>query len=521
MNEIDDRLKTALFRYGVIAPLVCRRLTPEEAREVRAEIFNQYWEYPGGKVRQVPQRTVRHWLQRYRKHGFDGLFDEFRSDRGSCKLIPPDVLAKAEQLRREEPARSVSMIIRLLEQSGNDTEALRERTLARQLVNRGATKELLKKGAGSYQRWEQQYANDLWQGDTAHGIWLRDPHDPNKSKKCKLIVFVDDASRVCTHAEFYADEQLPSLVDCFGKALLNYGRPCRLLFDNAFIYHSTTLATMCAELGIEISFCRPRAPQGKGKVERFIRTVQESFYKEANHAGIDSLSKLNALFHSWLAEQYHKKSHSGLEESTPLQRWEQDVKRLSLVTADELRRALMLRVRRKVHINTATVSVDGRDYQASPDLAGQELEVKWSPNYPESVELWLLGEFIEVAREFQVKSWVEPRNNRPVDQPSGLPYDSSKAYMQGLLSAGQTPTLPGLKADELLSCGEFVQLFARVLERQLVQQELDRLGDFFNRVAPVRKDAVASALTRAVFVKGPELHIRYYLEQLDQSLRRR
>src|SRR5262249_46218865 len=287
------------------------------------------------------------------------------------------------------------------------------------------------------------------------------------------------------------------------------------------IYHSTTLATMCAELGIEISFCRPRAPQGKGKVERFIRTVQESFYKEANHAGIDSLSKLNALFHSWLAEQYHKKSHSGLEESTPLQRWEQDVKRLSLVTADELRRALMLRVRRKVHINTATVSVDGRDYQASPDLAGQELEVKWSPNYPESVELWLLGEFIEVAREFQVKSWVEPRNNRPVDQPSGLPYDSSKAYMQGLLSAGQTPTLPGLKADELLSCGEFVQLFARVLERQLVQQELDRLGDFFNRVAPVRKDAVASALTRAVFVKGPELHIRYYLEQLDQSLRRR
>ncbi|MBX9667740.1 MAG: hypothetical protein K2X93_08990, partial [Candidatus Obscuribacterales bacterium] len=113
------------------------------------------------------------------------------------------------------------------------TSSLSERTVARRLAAAGATKKLLKKGAGSYRRWEQLYVNDLWHGDTSHGIWLRDPEDPSKPKKTKFIVFVDDASRVCTHGEFYFDEQLPKLVDCFGKALLQRGRPCRLLFDNA------------------------------------------------------------------------------------------------------------------------------------------------------------------------------------------------------------------------------------------------------------------------------------------------
>jgi putative transposase len=519
MYESDPRMKIALFRHGVIAPLACRRMEPAAAKEKRRFILEQLFEYPDGSLRRVPERTLRHWLQKYRKFGFQGLFDEFRSDKGSSKALPADLLKKAETLRKEEPARSVRTVIELMKKGGIDTNSLSERTMARRLKAIGATKELLKKGAGTYQRWEQDHANDLWHGDTSHGVWLRDPEDPNKAKKTKFIVFVDDRSRRCTHGEFYFDETLPRLLDCFGKALLTHGRPCRLLFDNGSIYRSDAIRAACAQLGCEISFCRPRAPQGKGKVERFIKTVQDSFMVEANRAAVESLEALNAMFAGWLKE-YHNREHSELDGKSPQTRWNEDLQCISIVTPDELKRALMLRAKRRIHINTATISVDGIEYQASPELAGQEVEVRWSLQDRTEVELWMLGEYIEVAKEFQIKSHVDVRRRRlDEDEAPGTPVESSKILMQGYHLAQPDQTLEALGANDLLAMTEFVTLFHRFLDRPLVQEELNSLGAFFRRVAPVRRDVVSNTLLRATQVKGGDLHLRFYLEQLEQAIR--
>jgi transposase InsO family protein len=519
MYEADSRMKVALFRYGVIAPLACPRLEPDEAKQKRRYILAQLFEYPDGSRRPVPERTLRHWLQKYRKFGFQGLFDEFRSDKGTSKTMSAELLKKAGELRKEEPARSVRTVIELLRKGGSDTSTLSERTVARRLTAIGATKQLLKKGAGTYQRWEQLHVNDLWQGDTSHGVWLRDPEDPSKAKKTKFIIFVDDASRVCTHGEFYFDEQLPRLLDCFGKALLTRGLPCRLLFDNGSIYRSDAIRAACAELGSEISFCRPRAPQGKGKVERFIKTVQDSFMVEANRAAVESLDALNTMFAGWLKE-YHNRVHSELDGKTPADRWKEDIHRISIVTPDQLKRALMLRAKRRVHINTAIVSVEGVDYQASPDLAGQEVEVRWSLQNTEEVELWMLGVFVETAKEFQIKNHVDVRHRRiDEDVAPGTPVESSKKLMQGYQSSHPEHTLEAAGANDLLAMTEFVGLFFKILNRALVQEELDALGTFFRRVAPVRRDVVSNTLSRATQVKGGDLHLRFYLEQLEQAIR--
>jgi putative transposase len=522
MDETDKRLKTALFRYGVIAPLICRRLDHNRAQTLRRDILLQLWEYPNGAKKPIAERTLRFWVARYRKLGFAGLFDSKYKVTSPCRSIPEDVLQQAETLRREIPSRSIKTIIRLLKSAGLDTSGLAERTLARQLLRIGATKSK-EKATGSHQRWEQLHANDLWQGDTAHGIWLPDPTNAKKSKKTKLILFIDDATRVCVHAEFYFDEQLPSLVDCFGKALLKHGRPCRMLFDNAFIYHSTTMATMCAELGSEISFCRPRAPQGKGKVERFIHTVKSAFYPEAYRVGLSSLSELNQYFHAWLSQEYQQRSHSELNGMTPNARWNLDASRILLVTPEEIRRALMLRVKRKVHPSTATVSVDSRDYQASVGLAGQEVEVRWNPQHSDFVELWMSGEYVETAQEFRIKPWVEPRV-KPTGEdelPDNTPFESSKNYLRGLLSGPAEQSATALKANELLALEEFFALVCQYLQRELTDGEQLSLRQFFARYSPLRRDLVATSIDRAVSVKGHELHIRYYLEQLEQSLRRR
>lgn len=516
---MSDGERVAMFRYGVIAALVCRRFESKTAeRIVRKELLVRDWIYPDGSVRKVPERTLREWLNRYEKYGLDGLFDGLKKERknkGRVKAIAKSMLERAEQLRREVSTRSAKTIMEILKAEGVDVR-FSERCLQRQLRRLNAKRCQLEKSGRLHQRWEQVCVNDLWQGDTAHAVWLPDPSNPNKMKRTKLIVFVDDASRVCTHGEFYFDEKLPSLIDTFSKALLKRGKPRRLLLDNAFIFHSTALEVMCAELETELSFCRPRQPQGKGKIERLIRTIKDGFVSEANRAGFTNLEELNQAFWGWLEASYHNQKHSELEE-TPLERWQKDVSKIQAVTPEHIRRALMLRTKRRVQEQTGTVYLDGMEYSCSKDVAGLMVEVRWHVDVIDSVEIWLDGKFVEIAR----------LSDRPTSLPKPIvieeenypTVDSAKARLDQLRQVAIVKPL-GLRADEFLTSDEFGKLIARYLERSFSEAESARLAKFFKMHAPMRRSQVEEGLKKAVSVKGCALHLRYYLEQLEVLVRR-
>jgi transposase InsO family protein len=515
----EEKENQALFRFGIIAPLVCSRFENKaQQRAVRAEILSRAWKFPDGSFRLVAARTLRLWIARYRQNGLDGLYDglkQARPNKGQTKVLPKPVLDEAIRLRHEVPSRSVSTIRRLLAAQGLAVEGFSDRTLARQLKQHRATKQNVERGDGYFQRWEQYLANDMWQGDTAHGIWLPDPTNPNKIKKTKLIAFVDDATRVCTHAEFYFDEQLPSLVDTFSKALQKRGRPCRLLLDNAFIYHSNTLAGMCANLQIALSFCTPRRPQGKGKVERWIRTVKDSFYPEAARAGLASIDELNKRFHSWLASEYHNKIHSELN-CTPIERWQRDVQNVRPVDTAEIRRALMLRARRRVHNNTCCVLLEGEEYQASATFADQMVEVRWHPDSLDNIEIWSDGSFAEIAARVIRHSHVEKKKFDVEQDAEYEPLSSSKNYF-ATLQGDQLSLFPSIKKnDEFLSLEQFQQLVSECLERSLNESELSRSRSFFSQFAPLQLQITNTALSQAIDAKGTHLHLRFYLQHLEK-----
>ena len=515
----DEKENHAVFRFGVIAPLVCSRFDNKaQERAVRADILAKAWKHPDGSLRQIAPRTLRYWLARYRQNGLDGLYDGMkqpRRNKGQTKVLPTSILDEAIKLRREVPSRSVHTLLRLLAAQGFPVDGFSDRTLARQLKQHRATKQKVERGDGYFQRWEQDRANDMWQGDTAHGIWLPDPNNPNKLKKTKLITFVDDATRVCTHAEFYFDEQLPSLVDTFSKALQKRGRPCRLLLDNAFIYHSNTLAGMCANLQISLSFCTARRPQGKGKVERWIRTVKDSFYPEAARAGLASLDELNKRFHNWLASEYHNKVHSELH-STPLDRWQKDISHIRPVDTAEIRRALMLRARRRVHNNTSCALLEGEEYQVSPTFAGEMIEVRWHPDSLDNIEIWSAGSFVEIAARV-IRHTHVPKKKFDVGQEAEYePLSSSKNYFAALQN-DQPSSFPSLqKNDEFLSLEQFQKILADSLSRSLNETELSRSRSFFSQFAPLKLQLTADALAQATDVKGTHLHLRFYLQHLEK-----
>lgn len=518
--ELDRRSHMALFRFGVIAPLVQAQVTAEEKNLLRREILAREYEWPNGRTKPVDETTVRRWVRRYRQQGFEGLMDGKRADAGKCRAIAGDVLLAAENLRRELPTRSVKTIISLLESAGYETKALADTTLGRHLNGRGASKARLAHGNGDYQSFVKDLPNALWQADVAHGIWLPDPYNPKKVKRTKLILFIDDASRLCPHVQFYWDEQLPSLVDCFRKALMKRGKPVQLLFDNGFIFHSTTIEYMCAALGIRISFAKPFSPSTKGKVERFIGALKSRFYPEAQNAGFTKLEELNAFLFAWLSKEYHKKEHGGLDGKTPLERWRQDEEQIERVKPEDIKRALMLRATRRVHIRTASISLEGRTYQASPELAGQTVELRWHAGDTGEVEVHSGGKMVGTAKLSTISKDVDfsklPKRN--LDKEPGVPLRSSAAYAQSLMGRHtgekELANMPALSHD-YLNQQDLEKLVAEGLCRELSAEELTALASFFLANAPLRRQSVTERLESAVSAKGRERHLRFYLEQIS------
>jgi len=132
-----------------------------------------------------------------------------------------------------------------------------------------------------------------------------------------LQATLDDASRLIPRAQFYLNQGLDSFLDCLRQAISARGIPTRLYLDNAKIYRSPQLARIAASIGILIIHTPPYQPEGRGKIERFFRSVREQFLADLDPKSLLSLDQLNERRWHWLDTVYHRREHSSLQ-TTPL-----------------------------------------------------------------------------------------------------------------------------------------------------------------------------------------------------------
>jgi putative transposase len=491
-----------------------------ERRELMRQILNTSFECPDGEQKRFAERTLRTWLAKYRIYGFDGLMRAESRLAGSCTAIPGPVLDAAVKLRQELRTRSARGILSVLRAQGFDVTDVAESTLNFHLNRLGATKEKYASEKGTFQLFQKDHANELCQADSSGGIWLPDPRNRGQYKQTRFISLIDDATRVVTHAAFYWNEQLPSLFDCFRKALLKHGKMAHLYTDNGPCFKAKALASTCAQLGIELRHAEQYTPESKGKIERHIGTVKASFYQEAKHSGLETIEELNSFFFAWLDAEYHNRKHKSLD-MTPLERWQMDQNKglIHMVEAEEIRHALMLREERKVNKRTALIQLNNRSYQAGRELAGKKVEVLWHADRGNpTIEIWLSGKLVEIANEVVPGADIDytkrPERQRQPETPKIL--HSSKQYRQALVSAHRQELVqastPGYLSDQ-----EFQDLFVCYLERELSEEEQAYLGSVFSLLSPVRASNTESVLEKAIDAKGPKMHVRYYCDLLKQA----
>jgi putative transposase len=338
--------KLALFRYGLIAPLVVEPLPRGELTRRAEEIASRQYDVPDSKRRALSVDTLLEWAKRYRHGGFAALAPKPRQDRGQSRAITPQLASLIERLKRENPHRTGTTLLRELAlSSGKEEPPLSSSTLYRFLKQRGLSERQLL-APQARKKFEAELANQIWQADMLFGPWVQRPGGGRM--QVFLHATLDDASRLIPHAQFYTSQGLDAALDCLRQAMAARGVPIRLYIDNAKIYRSPQLARIAASLGTLIIHSRPYQPEGRGKIERCFRTVREQFLANLDPKRLLSLDQLNERLQAWIENAYHRSEHSALG-TTPLLRWQRDIEQVrQLPPAADLRRLFFHRLDRLV-----------------------------------------------------------------------------------------------------------------------------------------------------------------------------
>lgn len=421
----EEREKIAAFRFSVIYPLldVGKEKWGEKSR-ILEELSERKWNIPGSPRTRISSATMLNWLRRYEDSGrmIDSLHPKKRGDMGGCRIMDEETELAFIRLRRDFMKASVPLLLDLARERNILPEDFKasNQSIYRILKKHGLDRD--RKKQEDMRKFEVELPNDLWQSDCMHGPRVN--HE-GTMRKAFMFAIIDDHSRLITHAQFYLHENVVSFLDCFKQALVKRGVPRKLYTDNGSYFHSHKLKYGCAELGTALIYAKPYRPEGKGKIERFNRTIRMELLDRLNKPC--TLQELNQRLSVYLEEVYHRRKHSSTREE-PMERYLRSVSLLRSAPAN-LTDYFRKRIERTVGADRV-VRIDTRLYEAPVGLAGQKVLLLFDEKDPGRVEIFTGEEsrgFLK-ALDQVVNSKIKRQKNQDED-PSG--------YSGGSLFTGQ------------------------------------------------------------------------------------
>ena len=330
-----------------------------------------------GNSRQFTWRTIQTWHYRYKNHGITGMTHQPRKDKGQVRKATPEELLEAlnaAQPHFHHQRTNKRALYRFCIQKGLlQPDRIAQTTFYRFLREYQL---LAPQGDDHKQRlaFSMKFANQLWQADTMFGPYVDTGLSLRSRQQAKLIAFLDDASRVLCHGEFFFEENVDTLVKAIRAAFYKRGVPEQLLVDNGSIYCSQEITLICARVGCILRHTAVRDAAAKGKIERFFRRVRDQFLIQK--LDLSSLEALNRQFTHWVENDYNALPHDAIG-LKPIDRFGIDLARVRFLAPSEHNDELFYaEATRKVKKDN-TFSFQGRRYETPVDLHGQEIQLRY------------------------------------------------------------------------------------------------------------------------------------------------
>lgn len=393
-EQLRDRI--AMFRHGVIGHLLSAELPYGELKKALARLAQGVYTIPDSHRRTIREGTLRDWLNRYRSGGYEALKPRSRSDIGSSRALDPHIAKLIMETKQQSPKISVKTILKGLVDNGT----IRPGQCAPATVYRHLAAHLprtqVSKTSNALRRFAHRFPNDCWQGDVMHGPYIKTDNSP-KARKTYLHALIDDASRLIVAARFFFAETAANVKTLLRHAFLTYGIPRRLYLDNGPCYRADEIGIACASVNCALIHTTPYYPEGKGKIERFYRTVRSACLPTLGM--VHSLEELNSRFDHWLQSDYNRAPHSGINNATPLDTFLKNVEgriRRFPTNIDPID-LFCKRESRKVD-KLATFHVNKALYQTEQHLVGATIDVRFDPDDPaRKVNVFHQGVFVGPA----------------------------------------------------------------------------------------------------------------------------
>jgi len=377
---MDDKERQAvgLKKFSLISPVLNGQ--EKNASDYFRRLAAEPVKMPGAGERRYSDKTYMTWLQEYRRYGFDALVKGRRNDSGKSRKITAETGEKIAAIRKDNLSMPVTVLYEKLASSG----VIDPLTVSRSTVYR-FVEDLALSGqlaAGGEEKESRRFSHDkvgqLYQADLLYGPTIK---INGKKTPTYLHAIIDDCSRYPMWSQFYTVQNFESFRHCFKEAVLRRGAPRLMYTDNAKIYRSQQFEFICASIGCTLIHSQPYEPRGRGKVERYFRTVRMRFLSTIDADGVSGLDALNALYFKWMEEDYKRKAHSGLGGLSPHDVLMSQLENLNTIADMRIiEESFLYRASRKVQ-HDATIQIDNVLYETEPHFAGKRVEVRYDPEW--------------------------------------------------------------------------------------------------------------------------------------------
>jgi transposase InsO family protein len=512
----------AVFWCSLLSPVLLGEIPEAQRERYFQQLSQEERRLPNGQRRCISVRTFRRQWRKLKDSGVPGLYRQRRSDRGLPRKKHADLLARAVELKKEQPYRSDKVINRILKHEFGRT--VPRSTLYTHLRREGATRRKLGISKQKIRcRWTRDQPGALWVGDFEHGPLVI---HQDEAVKTHLAAWIDCHSRYIVQARYYLRENLDILIDSLLRAWGTHGASRELYVDNAKVYHAKALRLACTQLNIKLLHRPPRDPAPGGLIERFFQTCQTQFEAEVRASQILVLDELNRSLAAWLEVAYQRELHRETDQ-TPHERYHQEPRLIRQVDLGTVLSFFHQQVLRTVDEDHCDVRLDNLFFAVDPKLRGDSVVVQYDPFSPlQEVQLYSpAGAYLGCGQRYQREKGAHPPLPRATPAEPITPRyldvlrDEHEAAQQQRRSQGID--FRSARQRNVWSVASFARLFARLLGRQggvsgLSAQEMEILAAFH-----ARHHRLSESLLRDAFAKADSPTIPEVLFQLQILLSER
>jgi len=189
------------------------------------------------------------------------------------------------------------------------------------------------------------------------------------------------------------------------------------------------------------------------------------------------------------------------------------------LSLEKLHEAMQRRERRTVNERTGLIQLNGKLYQASQNLAGKRLQIRWPFDDESAVFIWQDGGFCERAPLFIPAADIDyskrPQRQKKEEGPKVL--DCSKRLRLSLVAKYRSEKPPESTSQYgILSQREFIYVVEQCLGKSLDEVEAGLLSQSYMRLYPLDAEFVQHCMSKAIANKGARRHLSFYLDQLEE-----